>query len=121
VDEKTSVAPAASQTPGRAARNPASGWARADLLRRVQRLPIPPETRARVARFVEEEIARARSEWTRDAVPLDGLACPACQAPIDEKLRAARREETLVEAIRSLGLEKLSPEELERALGKAKG
>ena len=66
--EKTSEA----GTPGRQARG-ASAWGRADLARRVARLPIPEESRARVARFVEDELERASAAWKREAAPLAGL------------------------------------------------
>ena len=115
-DKGTAGAPA---TPGRQARAAAaSGWGRADLLRRAARLPIASEARARVVRFVEEEIARARAEWMRDAVPLAGLKCPKCEAPVEEPLRESRRQDELTEAVATLGLDKLTPEELDAILGK---
>lgn len=101
------------RTPGRHAR--ASAWGRADLARRVARLPVPEESRARVARFVEDEIERARAAWLLDAAPLAGLTCPRCEKPIEDDLRKRRREDEIVEALRALGGAEASAEDLEKA------
>ncbi len=82
-------------------------------MRRVARLPIPEESRARVARFVEDEIERARQAWLMDAAPLAGLACPSCQKPIEADLRKKRREEEILAVLREVpasDLEKLVEE-----------
>jgi hypothetical protein len=104
------------RTPGRRA---ASAWGRADLARRVARLPIPEDARARVARFVEEEIERARGAWLREAAPLAGLECPKCSAPIEDDLRKRRRDEEIVETLRGLGGGTLSAEQLEKVFQQA--
>jgi len=93
--------PAEPRTPGRRARA-ASAWGRSDLLRRVTRLPIPEEARARVARFVEDEVARAKEAWLREAVPVAGLTCPKCEKPIEEEMRKKRREDEMLAVLRDL-------------------
>src|SRR5581483_6754150 len=93
--------PAEPRTPGRRARA-ASALGCADLVRRVARLPIPEEARARVARFVEDELERAKQAWLAEAAPLAGLACPKCEKPIEEDLRKKRREEEMLSVLRDL-------------------
>ncbi len=93
--------PAEPRTPGRRARA-ASAWGRADLVRRVARLPIPEEARARVARFVEEELEKAQKAWLADAAPLAGLTCPKCEKPIEDELRKRRREDEILAVLRDV-------------------
>jgi hypothetical protein len=93
--------PADPRTPGRRARA-TSVLGRSDLLRRVARLPIPEESRARVARFVEDELERAKETWQREAAPLSGLVCPKCEKPIEEDLRKRRREEEILAVLRDV-------------------
>ena len=107
------------KTPGRRARA-ASAWGRADLVRRVSRLPIPEESRARVARFVEDEIERARQAWALEAAPLAGLECPKCQKPIEGELRKKVRENELVAALEKTGAADLPADELERLVSEAR-
>jgi hypothetical protein len=116
LSDNAKPAPGESRTPGRRARAATSAWGRADLARRVSRLPIPEESRARVARFVEDEIERARAAWAVDAAPLDGLACPKCDKPIEDELRKQRREDEIVATLRALGATELPQEELEKIL-----
>lgn len=113
-------APAETRTPGRRARSASSAWGRADLARRVSRLPIPEESRPRVARFVEDEVERARAAWALEAAPLAGLACPKCEKPIEDDLRKRRREDEIVATLRALGAAELSPEELEKVLDQSR-
>jgi hypothetical protein len=63
-----------------------------------------------VARFVEDEVEHAKESWLREAVPLAGLQCPACQKPIDDDdLRKKRREEELLSVLKDV-----PPEDLEK-------
>jgi hypothetical protein len=105
------------RTPGRRARA-ASAWGRADLARRVARLPIPEESRGRVARFVEDEVERAVASSRQESVPLAGLDCPKCQKPIEADLRKKQREAELVAALEKTGL---SMDELEKLVNDARG
>ncbi len=93
--------PKGPNTPGRRARA-GSAWGSADLLRRVIRLPIPEESRARVARFVEDELERARQAWLRETVPVAGLQCPACQKPIEDELKKKHREEEILSVLKDV-------------------
>jgi len=93
--------PRGPSTPGQRARA-GSAWGRADLLRRVRHLPIPEESRARVARFVEDEIERAREAWEKEAVALAGLQCPKCEKPIDEELRKKRRDDQILAVLKDV-------------------
>ena len=68
----------------------------------MARLPIPEDSRARVARFVEDEIERAKQAWLSHAAPLSGLACPKCDKPIEEDLRKKQREEEILAVLRDL-------------------
>lgn len=81
-------------------------------MRRVARLPIPEESRARVARFVEDELERAQNAWLAEAAPLAGLACPRCEKPIEDDLRRKKREEDLLEVLRDV-----SAEDAEKLIG----
>lgn len=93
--------PADPRTPGRRARA-ASALGRSDLARRVARLPIPEDARARVARFVEDEVERARQAWHSHAAPLAGLQCPKCEKPIEDDLRKKLREDELLSVLRDV-------------------
>ena len=107
------------KTPGRRARG-GSAWGRADLARRVARLPIPEESRARVARFVEDEIERARAAWALESAPVAALECPECQKPIGEALKKKLRENEIVATLRKHGALDLPAEELEKLLEESK-
>ncbi len=100
-------------TPGRKARA-ASVWGRSDLMRRVSRLPIPEESRARVASFVEEEVARARSAWAVASVPLAEL--PPEQA---QELARKRLQDEIVKALKALGGTNLTAEDLAQLVEQA--
>jgi hypothetical protein len=106
-------------TPGRRARA-ASAYGRADLARRVARLPIAEESRARVARFVEDEIERAKAAWALESAPLAGLECPKCEKPIEAEMRKKQRESALVAALQRAGAADLAPDELERLISEAR-
>ena len=82
----------------------------------MSRLPIPEESRARVARFVEDEVERARAAWALEAAPLAGLSCPKCEKPIEDDLRKRRREDEMVATLRALGAAELPVEELEKVI-----
>lgn len=109
----------AGRTPGRA--RAASAWGRADLARRVARLPIPEESRARVARFVEDELERARAAWALEAAPIAGLECPECQKPLEAALRKKQKEAEIVATLRRLGALELPADELEKLLAESRG
>jgi hypothetical protein len=108
------------KTPGRRARA-TSAWGRSDLARRVARLPIPEESRARVGRFVEDEIERAKAAWMRETVPLAGLECPKCQKPIEGDLRKKAVEAEVMAALERVGALDLPADELERLMKEARG
>jgi hypothetical protein len=56
----------------------------------------------------------------RGVVPIHGLACPSCNASLEEELKAKVREAEQVEIIRRLKLHELDPASLDRLLGTAR-
>ena len=52
------------------------------------------------------------------SVALAGLKCPKCDASNEEPLRDSRKQDELARAVAALGLDKLTPEELDAVLGK---
>ena len=106
------------RTPGRRAAR--STLAQADLARRLARLPIPPETMPRLARFVEDEVHAALDARAREGFSVQELEAAGADAALLEKLQAARAERERVDGIRRAGLDGLTRAELEQVLDLAR-
>lgn len=103
------------RTPGRSA-GARSTLAAQDLLRRLQRLPIPAEALPRLARFVEDEVAAALENAGKDSFSAAEVTAAGGDADLVAALRKRRAEAERVESLRRAGLSALAPEELERVL-----
>lgn len=109
---------AADRTPAR--RGSSSNLGQGDLLRRVKRLALPAEAVPRVLRFLETEIGDAvasRSEFTFSA---EEIRRAGGDDALVEALRAQRKDQQRVDAIRRAGLAELPAEALEALLAEAR-
>lgn len=106
-------------TPGRRAQVP-STLARHDLVARLGRLPVPPEVVGRLARVIEDEVARALATRAGDAFTADEIEAAGGGAELIEQLRTRREEQRKIDALRAAGLHELSGEELDLVLEQAR-
>lgn len=106
------------RTPGRSA-GASSTLAGQDLLRRLRRLPLPPEALPRVARFVEEEVRAALEAARTETFSPAEIQAAGGSEELVEGLRKRRSEAERLEALRG-ALSGLDRDELEQVLELAK-
>lgn len=104
-----------SRTPGRTATS-RSTLAGQDLLRRLRRLPLPPESLPRVARFVEEEVEAALEAARKASFSADEIGAAGGDAELLAKLEKKRTEAERVQALKKSGLAGLDKDEVEKVL-----
>ncbi len=97
-----------------------SSLGRADLLRRLRKLPIPGSALPRVLRFVEVEIEQALAAQAADSFTTAEIEEVTGDPGAGAKLRTLREQREKVAAIREAGLADLSKDDLERVLEEAR-
>ncbi len=107
------------RTPGRSA-SVASSLGRADLLRRLGRLSLGAEALPRVLRLLEEEIAQALETSVGDSFTANEIEEVSGDAELVTKLRAHRKDQERVAAIRASGMADLSADDLQALLAESK-
>lgn len=106
------------RTPGR---NAGSTLAAQDLLRRLRRLPLPPESLPRVARFVEQEVRAALEASQQETFSAAEVQAAGGGEELLDALRQRRQEAERLEALRRGPLSGLDKDALEQVLELARG
>lgn len=109
---------AASTSPGR--RAPRSTLAQGDLARRIARLPVPAEARARLVRFVEDEVHAALEARAAEGFTAAEVEAAGGDAALLEKLEKHRAAREKAQALRAAGLHTLSAEALAEVIERAR-
>lgn len=110
---------AASTSPGR--RAPArSTLAQGDLARRIARLPVPAEARARLARFVEDEVHAALEARAAEGFTAAEVEAAGGDAALLERLEKRRADREKAQALRAAGLHALSADALAEVVERAR-
>lgn len=109
----------ATDIPRTPARNP-SNLARGDLLGRIQRLALPPESAPRVLRMLEQELEGAAASQRQHLFSLDEVRTAGGDDSLIEALEKLRQDRERAQAIAAAGLAGLGQEELEAVIADAR-